>query len=695
MSHPRWRHGLGAVLGGALLLLAIVMTTPDAVEIDIGGHEPAQLTGVHGAEEHYGRHIRWTDGATRIEWTGQFGVVPTAVEVELAAFFGRAGEQVAVAAGTRTVRHRLSGDWDIVRVPLADRPGGVVVDVHSEQHNAPGDPRPLGVRLDRVTVVNGSSAHVLTHVRWSDAFLVVLAGAFAYLGGAWVAAGRPRRRPFVTGAAAGLASLAVAAMTILWWRTWLLQPSGLRALAAAGLLGASVVALLVKRGGCTRGMSALVGTAAAIAWFVCATWSAQHFVDVPRWDIWETVPLIEKALDGTLSPADMWSGHNDHRPMTGRMLVIGTALVAHWNHWYEMAALQAAAAALLLVLTAFVARTQRYAQRVHPATLIAIAVFVCSATQWENWLRGYHFHILMGAIAPVGALLLLADGAQRSWRLAAAAALGVLGELSFGTGLIVWPLGALVIATRRRDGWQARLGAWLAVGGVAIALYFPGLPASPGRSSGIGAVLSAVGMVKLAAGTLVTVAMPVAYVPLAFTTRVTLAQGAIVALGAVAVLTFAALVALRWREDAAREQAWVFPTALGTFGLCACVLAGLGRVSMGLYAMTASRYLLFAGCFWAGLLILLGMVPRGGPRWRRRAALVLVVLIATAGLAAWPRALPFMDADARAGRQARTQLRRGLVGEAASVLYPDPFVLERRRQVLLKHRLSIFRPGAP
>src|SRR5690606_11161177 len=135
-------------------------------------------------------------------------------------------------------------------------------------------------------------------------------------------------------------------------------------------------------------------------------------------------------------------------------------------------------------------------------------------TQWENWLRSYHVHIVIGAVAPVAALLVLSTAPSTWPRLALAAALGVAGELSFGSGLVVWPLGALAIVGRGDAGWPRRLGVWVGVSAVAVGLYFPGLPDRPGHSEVI--VSSAFDLVRIAVGMLVSVAMPVVYLPQAF-----------------------------------------------------------------------------------------------------------------------------------------------------------------------------------
>lgn len=686
----RGRELLPAGAAGLLLLVLLVVTAPSAVHIDVGGAEPMTITGAHLGEDYYDRRIRWTDGRARADWPGVLGVAPVVAEVELASFPGRAGDQVAFTAGHRVTRHTLSAEWDVVAVAVPPTGGPFSLDLQSATYSAPGDDRQLGVRLDRVSFLNGSIRQVLASLVWWQALVLVLVGALMWQAGRWLATdvdGEAPRWPMPW--SVGLLLLTTGALA--WWRLWLLQPSGLRALVGAALLGGALVALLRRDDGVSRRLAAIVALACASTWLVMALWSTSHFVDVPRWDIWDAVRLIEKSYAGTLQLADFWSAHNEHRPLTARLVILPNVALAHWNHWYELGALLTTAALLLLVMAQFVARTQRHTQRVHPLALVVVALLVFSATQWENWLRGYHVHIVMGAVAPVAALLLLSTSPSTWPRLALAATLGVLGELSFGSGLVVWPLGALAIVARRDQGWPQRLGTWVLVSALAVGLYLPGLPHRPGLSDVT--VGSGFDLVRIVVGTLVSVAMPVVYLPEAFAGPTDATQAAIVCLAGLAVAASAVLLWMRWRDDTARACTWLFPMLLIGFGLGAALLAAMGRARMGLYALTASRYIVFSACFWVGLVLLLAMASPSQRRTRLPSTVALVVLGLAAAFA-WTGALPYMDADVLAGRRAREALRRGDVGAAASVLYPDGPALQRMRAVLLEHRLSLFRPGA-
>lgn len=435
-----------------------------------------------------------------------------------------------------------------------------------------------------------------------------------------------------------------------------------------------------------------VAIVCALCWLVMAVTARHYFVDVPRWDVWDVVDLVERHYGGTLTIGDLLRPHNEHRPVTARVVILPNVVWFHWNHWIDFAVLMAVAAGPLAVMARYVAWTASQHQRVSPAALVPIAVVGCSLTQWENLLRGYHVHIVMAVVATVAGLLWLTTGRTSWMRLVAAAVAGIVAALSFGSGVLLWPLGLVAIVVRRGSAWLRRAGVWCALGASVIVLYRTGMPGRPGYSEvSIG---SAVELLRVAVATLVGLVMPVAYVPEVFATPVSPAQVVVVAVPAAAAVGGLLLVWRRWQHDAHGEQAWLFPALLMAFGVGALILASLGRAAGGLYALTASRYIVHATCFWFGLILLLAMRGEGeGRRWHNVTVGWLVVLTLAAAVS-WPCALPFMERDRASGRAAREALLRGAVGEAAVVLYPEPFALERKRRVLEAHQLSIYRPGA-
>lgn len=438
---------------------------------------------------------------------------------------------------------------------------------------------------------------------------------------------------------------------------------------------------------------AAIAVGVACIWLAMVLMGQAHFVDVPRWDIWDTVREIERYHAGTLSLSDWWRPHNEHRPLTARLVVLPTAFFLHWNHWVEFGAVVAAMAALFLTVVRFTALARGGAQTVSPVVLLPIVLVLFSPSQWENLLRGYHVHIVLGAVAPVVALLWLSTYDTTWRRLSLAIVAAIVGVFSFGTGLLAWPIGAAVLVIRREAAWRRKLAVWCLAAVVVVGLYLPGLPSRPGGLSDVvvGSVFDAV---RIAVGVLVGLAMPVLYLPEVFASSVSAAQVVVVGVAGAALVVASMQLWALVRSDRDGERLWLFPATLMAFGAGALALASLGRASAGLYAMTASRYVVFGACFWTGLLLLAAMRVPGRARHVSAATTLLVVLAGMAAATTWPLAWPWMARDAAAGRIAREALRRGDVGAAAPILYPDPVALEQKRRVLEAHDLSLYRPGA-
>ena len=110
---------------------------------------------------------------------------------------------------------------------------------------------------------------------------------------------------------------------------------------------------------CSRPVALAVATACASLWLANALVTSWYFVDVLRLDAWEAVALVEHSMAGTLRMPEMWGPHNEHRPLTGRLIALAAAHFAHWNHWWEFASLQVVAALQVVVVAAVRHRAAR------------------------------------------------------------------------------------------------------------------------------------------------------------------------------------------------------------------------------------------------------------------------------------------------------------------------------------------------
>lgn len=688
--------GLAAAAAGLLLALLLLIAAPARVSLPLtsaggAGLSPVMLSGVHGVEQNDGHLMRWTTGHMRLRWPGQYGVQPAAVVFTLAGFPGRHPDHVEVRVNARVSRHPVPADYGELRVSLPpDATAPLDIALRSLTTRPPGDARHLGVRVAGVTLENRPLGTRLRPALLGGALGVAALGALAFVAGAWAAGSRTSTSARL---AWGAGAWLVAALLV-----FVLAPAALRSdlglTLPALVLAMTTTAMLAWRGRQTRLVAVIAGAIAGVQALVVATWFTSAFVDVPRWDIWELVPLLVRQEIHGLTLADLWAPHNEHRPLVSRAVLLANVAITRWNHWYELG--------LMLVVTAlhflvFVRYVRNAGHGAGIATVVALAgagTFVATATQWENYLQGWQVALVVGAAAVSGAFLLLATRTLTWRRLAGAAALVLLGTAGFASCLLAWPLGAAAVAVRRGPSWTVKAGVWIVLGVVVGLWYVHGLVHPAGLPPPAPVFSSISALAQVAYGTCIALAMPVWYAPVSFSDTQSLAWWLLPGIGATAIATGASLVAWCLFQVRARtDPAWLFPALLMAFAAGACALTAVGRVPLGMHAMTASRYIVFTGLFWIGLVLLLTVSASWHRAAARRLAVCLATVIVIAGLRAWGDSLPYIELHHVGGSLGREALLRGdVVG--AVVLFPSPPVLDERQQYLRRRRLSLFRSGA-
>jgi hypothetical protein len=198
----------------------------------------------------------------------------------------------------------------------------------------------------------------------------------------------------------------------------------------------------------------------------------KYGVDVPVWDQWDLVPLLDKMYSGKLTLADVWAQHNEHRPMFPLLVMLGLARLTRWNILYELAVNIVLAVGVFAVLTCQIRQTARNLGMAGLRWAIpASALIVFSVSQYQNWLFGWQIQMLLNLLAVLAGITLLANGAFSWSKFAGAAALGILATYSFANGLLFWPIGLgilLVVAHGRRT---VAACAWLLVSLVTVGSY--------------------------------------------------------------------------------------------------------------------------------------------------------------------------------------------------------------------------------
>lgn len=422
----------------------------------------------------------------------------------------------------------------------------------------------------------------------------------------------------------------------------------------------------------------LAWVAAAIPFLALAVSVYLWGVDLPYWDQWMVVPLIEKLMEGRLEFGDLWHQHGDHRVFFPRLLMVAMARVTSWNIRWELAAIIAAAAILFLV----VVRWLQASCRPSAASWIAapaVSLLVFNLSQWENWTWGLQLVVLTNVVTVAGGLRLLARGADRLPDFLLAAALGTVATYSFANGIFFWPLALPLVARPGRNRWP-RIMAWIVTAVVVVALFFYrySLPLGGSRLE-----LLLEKIPEAAAYVLVFLGAPVA----PYDGKLAAAAGV---LGCGAFAWFVVrLVRVRnpWAE---RAVPWIM---FAGYGIASAALAAAGRLEHGLGTAMSSRYIAFANFFWLGLLALALVLPADSEGKAFRAPVRIAAAAVAVSLVAgsiWGGVLIHQQYLDRT--RVRTQLLEDRFLPDLLSVVPGGTVPPEELEVLRHHRLSLFRP---
>ncbi|MCF6286813.1 MAG: hypothetical protein L3K26_16730, partial [Candidatus Hydrogenedentes bacterium] len=204
----------------------------------------------------------------------------------------------------------------------------------------------------------------------------------------------------------------------------------------------------------------------------------RYALDMPYYDQWELVPLLEKLSDGSLRLGDLWAQHNEHRLIFPRLLMLFLAHLSDWNIYWELAANFILAVATWLCLCVLIRRSSA---RVHEGengpVYMVMTLLVFSLSQWQNWFLGWQLQEFMNVLAVVITLGCLTWQRYTTFGVAVAMASAIVATYSFANGILLWPIGVVLLVLQRKDrtGLLFReMAAWVMMGVMVIASYLNG-----------------------------------------------------------------------------------------------------------------------------------------------------------------------------------------------------------------------------
>lgn len=167
-------------------------------------------------------------------------------------------------------------------------------------------------------------------------------------------------------------------------------------------------------------------------------------VSVVDWDQWELVPYLNKYFQGTLTIADLFSQHNEHRIFFPRIAMITIAYLTHYNNIAEMVfswIILIIAFAILFLLF----RTKFSSSNKYLLLFVPIAWLFFSLKQYENLLWGWQIQICLCSMGLLLAVYCLEKVEKLDLFFIFAIIGGIISTYSFFNGLIVWIVGAFYL----------------------------------------------------------------------------------------------------------------------------------------------------------------------------------------------------------------------------------------------------------
>lgn len=193
-------------------------------------------------------------------------------------------------------------------------------------------------------------------------------------------------------------------------------------------------------------------------------------VNVPFWDEWGFVPIIDKFYNNKASLFDLFAQNNEHREFFARIIMLISMYFTHYNVVTEMYISCAIASFTLFIL--FILYKQGFGFSLTSLIgFIPVSWILFDFRQFDNILMGWTVHIYLAIFGLVLSIFSLKNTKKIDGMLILAVLGGVISSFSFMTGLVVWPLGFLLIFASKAN--KISLGAlWGIAGIVTLYLHF-------------------------------------------------------------------------------------------------------------------------------------------------------------------------------------------------------------------------------
>jgi hypothetical protein len=328
-------------------------------------------------------------------------------------------------------------------------------------------------------------------------------------------------------------------------------------------------------------------------WFV-----HRYGVNAIYYDQWNDIALLTHnsyfgtSYAGHTTLRTLWQQHGENRNLFPNLVVLALGRLTHFNILVEQ---YLSAVLLVISLTLIILAHRLDVTRTPLLSYLPVAFLILTFGQFENTLFGFQFWLYL-VVFTLAATIFLLDLPKLSWLILVTAVIAaIIGSYSAIDGLIIWPVGLVVLLWKRRP--RVFVWTWVLSAIATIGLYFYRYDFSK-ASAGRGTYGYALGHLASAAEFFFVAIGDLMGVPVAHASHTTVA--ALVAMG-VAIFLLAVACLVLFGRPSHRSRSPVGP-ALICFGLLLAGTVTFGRVNLGIQAASQSRYvtedlLILAGCY--------------------------------------------------------------------------------------------------
>ncbi|HOL63226.1 MAG TPA: hypothetical protein PK103_07670 [Elusimicrobiales bacterium] len=197
----------------------------------------------------------------------------------------------------------------------------------------------------------------------------------------------------------------------------------------------------------------------------------KYGVNVITGDEWAIVPYIDKFFKGEISFKDILDFHNQHRIALPRILMLINSKFFGYNSKYQM--FLGYFFTMLSFGVLYKSIENLLGEKFRVSHIIIPAFLIFSMRQWENFLYGWQFQIPMMVFLFLISLYSLFKSEGIDIYFAVSIISGIFTAYTFGNGILIWPIGFLLIAVKKRN---KELYIWSLISIACLFFYFYGYP---------------------------------------------------------------------------------------------------------------------------------------------------------------------------------------------------------------------------